>query len=136
MPLSRPCTLPVALAVAIGVWSPPSAHADSPVQALIGKWLGPALGDTGRCGAAYSQLLFGAGNTFSYVQNTNACGGISGGGHFLVSGQQMQLHFEYCNTCAVYGYPPNITEGFRLPDANTLMLCDAPPGRCYTYHRD
>ena len=114
------------------IWTMPASAQVGPHD-LIGHWFGPALGNTGRCGSAYAEFMFSAKGQFAYVQNTARCGGIDGGGRYVADGQAIRMHFERCNTCAVYGMLPDITESYRLPNQNTLVLCDN--GGCYTFHR-
>jgi hypothetical protein len=121
------------LAFALGVaWTFPASAQLGP-QYMVGHWLGPALGNSGQCGTAYAEFMFTQDGQFSYVQNTQTCGGVDGGGHYSADGQMLRMHFERCNTCAVYGFPPDLTEPYRIPDENTLMLCEN--WGCYTFHR-
>src|SRR5689334_4151722 len=95
-----------------------ASSADVGPQYLTGSWLGPAFGDTGRCGSAYAQIRFEPGSSFSYVQNTHDCGGVSGRGHYVADNHTIRLHFESCNTPTYC--PPDTSEQYRLPDQGTL----------------
>jgi len=123
----------LALALVFAFALPMLAFAQPGLGDLVGRWLGPALGDTGQCGAAYAEFMFTADGQFAYVQNTEACGGIDGGGVYSIDGQSIHVHFDHCSTCAVYGTPPDVVESYRMPDRDTLMLCDV---RCYTFRRE
>jgi hypothetical protein len=129
-----------------------AAHAASRTQvtvtqALVGTWLGSAIGDTGQCGAEYGQWTFFQNHEYSYTMNSdyleirnpqgqitriNNCGGITNAGYYAVRGNAIifyahELNYPYANF--------TLTAQYRFYNINTLIIYDPYAGRTYVYYR-
>jgi hypothetical protein len=105
---------------------------------LAGTWLGPGLGDTGRCGAEYGQFTFFRNGTYAYTSNTYnetnddgvGCGGITNAGYFRVGRGVITLHWIRCNYPCAAGMA---SARFAFLGANAFALTDQ--GGEYVYYR-
>jgi hypothetical protein len=127
--------------------SSPNPQSSTAIEAaLVGSWLGPGLGDTGRCGAEYGQFTFFQNQDYSYTENTDyiqptaipsmtpgtgsSCGGITNAGTYWIANSVLYLHWTTCNfPCQ----PGTASAAFRFIDSADFQLQDG--ARTEIYHR-
>jgi hypothetical protein len=127
-----------------------AAHAaparETMAQALVGRWSGPAIADTGECGPEYGEWIFFANHEYSYTMNSdyqeyynnqgeltriNDCGGITNAGRYVVRGSTIILYGHEL-TYPYATFPP-YTVPFRFYTINYLILY---ADRAYEYQRE
>lgn len=126
-----------------------AAHAASAretiAQALVGTWLGPALGDSGECGVEYGQFTFFRNQEYSYTMNSdyqeirnpqgqitriNDCGGITNAGYYAAQRGVLTIRWLRCNyPCS----PGAASVRFTFLNINTFEIADQ--GGVYIYYR-
>jgi len=101
---------------------------------VAGDWLGPAPGDTGGCGTAYSEWLLESNGAYSVNDNSADCGGFTVEGSYSAEGSELAFHptASTCPDCAIGDFSVTVT----MSGASAMRMCDVPAdGRCYTYYR-
>ena len=101
---------------------------------VAGDWLGPAPGDTGGCGTAYSEWLLQTDGAYSVNDNSESCGGFTVEGSYSAEGGELAFHptASTCPDCAIGDFSVTVS----MSGANAMRMCDVPAdGRCYTYYR-
>jgi hypothetical protein len=136
------CLMTLALMLLIeGCLEAPPSNA-APLMApatLVGDWLGPMPGDSGRCGDAYSEVIFRPNGAYSITTNSKnkeglgECGGFTTWGVYEARGDVLYFHQR--------GASPGLRQRieysarFQFNGPNALMLQDSGSGRWFTYYR-
>jgi hypothetical protein len=102
---------------------------------LVGHWLGPFPGPSGRCGKGYSEWFLYATKSYTSTWNSAQCGGATAYGRYTVAGDLLTFHQQAVPQCPTCTQKSVIEVKFRFITANAMNLCDYPAGSCYTYYR-
>jgi hypothetical protein len=116
----------------VPVPSTAAAPAAEAVQ-LTGTWLGPAVGDQGRCGTASAAFVFQLDGRYAYQQATIECGGFTSYGRYRVEPGTIAFHQESVPVCPTCAQVIDFSVSFDLVANSALTICDQ--ARCYTYYR-